>query len=308
MINDNRVNDMDISKPSSIIRSKTFSKKGGLFLVLSMFVSLIGCGGESGGNYVITLVSDTNGSISQADHSSKQGSELNYLLIPNPNYEVGTVTGCNGNLSGDVYSLYSVTEDCTINATFTLKKFNIEFIVSENGTANPTSTSIEYGKEAEYTVTPNGGYGISSISGCNSTTDLYKEFGHYRTGNIIEDCSVTIDFMKMNQVSLNSDGESISGSFYSPSISSNGRFVAFESDSRYLLEEVKESGIRDIFVKDTVTGVFKQVSVNSLGVGGNKSSSNPIVSDDGRFVAFTSIATNLLGGGRVWYISEYLPA
>ncbi len=293
MINDNRVNDMDISKPSSII---TFSKQGGLFLVLSMLISLIGCGGGSGGNYVITLVSDANGSISLADSSSKQGSESSYLLTPNPNYEVGTVKGCNGNLSGDVYTIYSVTGDCTINATFTLKKFNVEFITSENGAVNPVSTKFEYRREAEYTVTPDEGYGINSISGCDSTTDFYLEFGRYRTGRITEDCSVTIEFMKMNQVTLNSEDEKVAGEFYTPTISSNGRFVTFQTDSRYLLEEALEDVVRDIFVKDTVTGIFKQVSVNSLGEGGNNSSWTPVISDDGRFIVFSSYANNLLGG------------
>src|SRR5437762_5813039 len=52
----------------------------------------------------------------------------------------------------------------------------------------------------------------------------------------------------------------------------------------------------DIFVHDRLTGVTERVSVASDGTEGNGDSDRPSVSGDGRFVAFESVASNLVPG------------
>ena len=75
-----------------------------------------------------------------------------------------------------------------------------------------------------------------------------------------------------------------------PSISADGRFVAFESDA----EEFDGDFTTDVFVYDRLTCALELVSVSSTGVKGNVGSDSPSISDDGRFVAFTSNASNLV--------------
>ncbi|MGZ8159789.1 MAG: hypothetical protein ACXWT4_13380 [Methylobacter sp.] len=92
------------------------------------------------------------------------------------------------------------------------------------------------------------------------------------------------------------DSEGVEGNFASllnPSISADGRYVAFSSiaDNLVLLDTNSSS---DIFVHDRLTGNTRRASVNSTGVEGNGSSSNPSISDDGRYVAFGSSADNLV--------------
>ena len=52
----------------------------------------------------------------------------------------------------------------------------------------------------------------------------------------------------------------------------------------------------DVFVHDRQTGKTRRVSVSSGGVLGNDQSAGPAISADGRFVAFDSVATNLVPG------------
>jgi Tol biopolymer transport system component len=56
------------------------------------------------------------------------------------------------------------------------------------------------------------------------------------------------------------------------------------------------NGVDDIFVKDLQTGTTKLISVASDGTQGNSYSDNPSISADGRYVAFDSLAHNLVSG------------
>ena len=80
-----------------------------------------------------------------------------------------------------------------------------------------------------------------------------------------------------------------------PSISADGRFVAFESlDSGLVVGDT--NGRYDIFVYDRQTGGTTRESVASDGAQGNHDSKAPSISADGRYVAFESLASNLVAG------------
>ena len=78
-----------------------------------------------------------------------------------------------------------------------------------------------------------------------------------------------------------------------PSISSDGRFVAFESLASNLVPK-DTNGRRDIFVYNRQTKTIERISIDSSGQQGNKDSNNPSISSNGRFVAFESLANNLV--------------
>jgi Tol biopolymer transport system component len=80
-----------------------------------------------------------------------------------------------------------------------------------------------------------------------------------------------------------------------PSISADGRYVAFRSSATNLVSG-DTNGKDDIFVRDRQTGTTTLVSKSSAGVQGNDYSFNPSISGDGRYVAFHSGATNLVSG------------
>ena len=78
-------------------------------------------------------------------------------------------------------------------------------------------------------------------------------------------------------------------------ISADGRYVVFYSHATNLVDD-DNNGIRDIFVHDRETGATELISAHSNGNEGNGSSWNHSTSADGRYVAFSSHATNLVDG------------
>lgn len=79
------------------------------------------------------------------------------------------------------------------------------------------------------------------------------------------------------------------------SISTDGRYVAFVSFANNLVPG-DTNGFFDIFVHDRQTGGTTRVSVDNAGTQANDASSIPALSGDGRYVAFSSLATNLVAG------------
>ncbi len=77
-----------------------------------------------------------------------------------------------------------------------------------------------------------------------------------------------------------------------PSISRDGRYVAFESDAGLLPIDV--NGHTDVYVFDRQTATLTMVSRTHTGLNGDDDSYGARISGDGRFVAFTSHATNLV--------------
>ncbi|MCK5522269.1 MAG: PD40 domain-containing protein [Thiomargarita sp.] len=83
------------------------------------------------------------------------------------------------------------------------------------------------------------------------------------------------------------------GSSKSPTISADGRYIAFQSDADNLVPD-DNNGFTDIFVTDRQTRKTRRVSINSNGTETNFVSFFPVISADGRFVAFRSDASNLV--------------
>ncbi len=103
------------------------------------------------------------------------------------------------------------------------------------------------------------------------------------------------------RVSVASDGTQGNRDSWSPSISADGRYVAFYSYASNLVSNDTNdycslpTHCADVFVHDRVTGQTTRVSVASDGTQGNSRSDFPSISADGRYVAFESVASNLVG-------------
>src|SRR6476661_2636040 len=102
--------------------------------------------------------------------------------------------------------------------------------------------------------------------------------------------------MTITPVSVDSAGNLGNSGSTNPAISADGRFVAFYSEASNLVPE-DTNGKPDIFVRDRLTNTTTRVSVDSAGNQANSFSNDPSISADGRFVAFTSGASNLVPGG-----------
>jgi Tol biopolymer transport system component len=97
------------------------------------------------------------------------------------------------------------------------------------------------------------------------------------------------------RVSVSSTGAQGNGGNRHPSISADGRFVAFGSDSSNLVPG-DTNEVEDVFLRDRWNRTTRRVSVSSTGAQGNGLSFQPSISANGRFVAFDSLASNLVPG------------
>ena len=97
------------------------------------------------------------------------------------------------------------------------------------------------------------------------------------------------------RVSVGNTGGQGNGGSFSHVISGDGRFVAFASSSSNLVSNDTNDAL-DVFIRDRVSGTTARVSVGNTGNQGNGDSSVEAISPDGRFVAFSSTASNFVPG------------
>ena len=84
-----------------------------------------------------------------------------------------------------------------------------------------------------------------------------------------------------------------------PSIDGPGRFVAFISESSSLAGG-DTNGVDDIFVRDRATGQVARVSVNTEGLEANGPSDDPVISANGRWVAFSAMRDERIPVSRLF--------
>ncbi len=93
-----------------------------------------------------------------------------------------------------------------------------------------------------------------------------------------------------------------------PVINGNGRFIAFQSHADNLISGADTNDTQDVFVRDLVLGTTVLISINADGTDSGTCEGSscaatsvagsfyPDISDDGRYIAFVSYATDLVKG------------
>lgn len=117
----------------------------------------------------------------------------------------------------------------------------------------------------------------------NDGNGFVDVFAHDRTSGVTDLISVSSD-----EVQGNDDSQA-------PSADATGREIAFDSEANNLVPS-DGNDARDVFVRDRVAGTTQLISVNTREGQGNGSSGAPDITADGRFVAFSSTASNLVRG------------
>lgn len=135
-----------------------------------------------------------------------------------------------------------------------------------------------------------------------SADGRFVAFGSDATNLVPSDTNTNVDVFvhdrqtgTTERVSVSSTGDQVAG--FAPDISADGRFVAFNSNYPTLIPDDTNAS-SDVFLHDRQTGLTERVSVSSGGIQGNDDSgiAEPALSADGRFVAFSSGASNLVPG------------
>ncbi len=152
----------------------------------------------------------------------------------------------------------------------------------------------------------NGGSGENGVS--ISADGRFVTFASMANNLVTGDSNGFLDiFVHDNQtgvtsrVSVDSAGSQANGSSYEPSLSADGHYVAFASDATNLVLP-DTNGAVDVFVHDLQTGVTTRISNSYTGgqsdacVPAGCGSWVPVLSADGRYVAYDSYAVNIVPG------------
>ena len=141
---------------------------------------------------------------------------------------------------------------------------------------------------------PNGPSGDPAIS----DDGRWIAFGSPASNYVNGDTNGTDDIFVYDRTTgrftrVTKGGLQLNGASYQPSISGNGRYVAFASQATNLDPRDTDS-LPDIYVWDRNTGTLTLASVNSFGQRANLGGRRPSISLNGMRVAFESDATNLM--------------
>ncbi|MDP8958392.1 MAG: hypothetical protein M3N51_04135, partial [Actinomycetota bacterium] len=152
-------------------------------------------------------------------------------------------------------------------------------------------------------VASNGGQGDGiSVDAAISADGRYVAFDSTASNLVGGDTNGAIDVFVRDRVSGTTERVSLAsneaqgnGHSGDPDISADGRYVAFGSSAPNLVVN-DFNGEGDVFVRDRSRGATERVSVAPDGTSGNDYSFPGVISADGRYVAFWSIASNLVPG------------
>jgi hypothetical protein len=97
----------------------------------------------------------------------------------------------------------------------------------------------------------------------------------------------------LTRASVGAAGEEAAGFSHLPDLSADGNLVVFSSRSTTFGPATEQGRI---YLKNLTTGALEQVSLTNSGLDGNGDSEGASISANGRYVSFSSLATNLVGG------------
>lgn len=204
-------------------------------------------------------------------------------------------------LATDAHSL--VVQDLDVTQPITLS------ISSANGFGRSASVSATTSNDAAIVTervsessSHGQGNGVSDDS-YMSADGRYVTFRSTATNLVDGDTNGAMDCFVRDRltdttvrVSTGASGEEGNADSDDPAFSADGRYVTFRSKASNFVANDTNGSSWDIFVKDLQTGAIERVSVSSSGAQANNRSSDPAISADGRYVVFSSLASNLVSG------------
>jgi len=115
---------------------------------------------------------------------------VSFTVTPDTGYHLASVTGCGGTLNGNTYTTGPITADCGVSASFA-NTYAVTPSADAHGSITPSvPQTVNYNATVSFTVTPNTGYHLASVTGCGGTLNGNA----YTTGPITADCGVSASF------------------------------------------------------------------------------------------------------------------
>jgi Tol biopolymer transport system component len=271
----------------------------GRYVAFHTYATNLAPGGNLAGIVVLDRVTHTITPVSVAGKNSVDGHDPSisddgrYVAFESASPDLAS--GASGGKSGG-----GSNTGVAIAGTISSYVYVRDLVKQKTQLVSVTSAGKAAGPSFDPVISANGRY-VAFDTGAplvpddtNSSPDVYVH--DLQTGNIV-------------RVSVESTGRQGPGNYFAPSISSDGRYVAFDAATPLTADDT--NGKQDVYVHDLLTGRTIRVSVDSAGdqadghsdnfalggvQDGRLAASGPQISGDGRYVAFVSAATNLVAG------------
>jgi len=151
-------------------------------------------GGQSADPFSLTLSLGGNGTGDVSGGGNyPAGATVNLTASPE---DSSTFGGWSPNPCASNFTMPA--QDLTCTATFTLKSYTVSASAGSGGNIDPPSQAVLHGQTTSFTVTPNAGFQISTVTGCNGSLNVKT----YTTGAITADCAVSASFTNLPTFSL----------------------------------------------------------------------------------------------------------
>ncbi len=208
-----------------------------------------------------------------------------------------------GGTQGDAASSHAVISADGTKAAFVSSATNLLPAPDSNGFADILIKVISSGVVTRASISSSLVAGNEASSHPALSQDgRYVAFSSLASNLVSADSNSVSDIfvhdtntLTTTRVSLSQSGLSPNDSSTAPAISNSGRYVAFVSSASNLVN-ADTNNSSDIFVYDRSAQETARVSISAYGGASNGESSAPIITADGQYVGFVSIANNLVSG------------
>ena len=148
--------------------------------------------------HVVTPLAGPNGAIAPSiPQTITDGATTSFTVTPDAHYAIDSVSGCGGNLVGNLYTTGPVTADCAVTAAFAIVTHLVTPQATPGGTITPaTPQAVDDGASTSFTLAPDNVDTPFSVNGCNGTLAGLV----YTTGAIGADCDVSAMFFPGDDV------------------------------------------------------------------------------------------------------------
>ena len=145
--------------------------------------------------FTITVTQGDYGTISPGTTTVNYQSDQEFNFTSTTGYHLTDVlmngTSVMGNVENNAYTVSNVTGATTLTTTFAINTYIITVTQGDHGIISPGTTTVNYGNNQEFTITPHIGYHISSLVVDGSTVTVAST---YTFSNVQDDHSITASF------------------------------------------------------------------------------------------------------------------
>ena len=165
--------------------------------------------------FTVSVSAGPGGTVSpNTSQQVLEGDSVTFNATPNVGYLLNTFTtnssGCVAARSGTRLTIGSVHANCTVTATFVRASFLVTPTAIGNGSISPSTVqTVLYGDSKVFTLTPQLGHKLGSISGCPGGAALSGNT--YTTGPITTNCTVTATFILLPVAIFHAVSTSVGG-------------------------------------------------------------------------------------------------